>query len=76
MHDHLPPPGSQDPRPVSGWHTDPGKPVRNSSPRSGWEVFGIVMGVLLTVALVVGGLAVVGWIVLVYVGMHQWAANK
>ncbi|WP_160311613.1 hypothetical protein [Streptacidiphilus melanogenes] len=76
MRDHLPPPDSPDARPRTGWYPDPSHPVRVSSPRSGWEVFGIAMGIVLTLVLVVGGLAVIGWIVLVYVGMHQWAANK
>jgi hypothetical protein len=49
------------------------KPPRGPAPqRSVWTIIGIVLAVVLGI----GGLAVVGFAVLLYVGMSHYASNK
>ncbi|MBO0837116.1 MAG: hypothetical protein J2P28_16625 [Actinobacteria bacterium] len=55
---------------------EPGTP---QSRRSMWLTFGAVARVLMITAgviLVVGGLAMVGYLVLVVVALNSWASNK
>lgn len=49
---------------------------RVDEPRNSWATVGNVIGVLLAAVLVIGGLAVVGFVVLFYVGMSHYGSNK
>ncbi|WP_377266829.1 hypothetical protein [Peterkaempfera sp. SMS 1(5)a] len=72
MSDPLRPPRSSDSRPMRGYSSDPGNRARVRPARSGWAVFGIVLAVVSALA----GLAVVGAVVLLFVGMSHYGSNK
>lgn len=49
---------------------------RVDEPRGSWTTVGNVIGVILGAVLVIAGLAVVGFVVLFYVGMSHYGSNK
>ncbi|WP_157876066.1 hypothetical protein [Peterkaempfera griseoplana] len=72
MSDPLRPPRSSDSAPLRGYSGDPGNSARVRSAPSGWAVFGIVLAVVFALA----GLALVGVLVLVFVGLNNYGSNK
>jgi hypothetical protein len=54
---------------TSGMHTMPGGPHGG---RSVWTIIGITLAVVLGI----GGLAVAGVMVVLFVGLSHWASNK
>ncbi len=69
MHNQLPPPPTPPGRraQVPDYSRRPYAP-----PRSAWAVFGIVVAVVMMIA----GLAVIGALVLFFVGMSHYGSNK
>ncbi|MEY9875350.1 ABC-type Fe3+ transport system permease subunit [Streptacidiphilus sp. MAP12-33] len=77
MQDHPPPPDdSSGYRPAPSWldpsQTNPVRPERIRSDRSGWEVIGI----LAAVVCVLLGLVLVGLVISFVTAMNSWGKNK